>query len=119
MNSNFRTVAYLSAALILSTASIAWAQSGDMAKPKTIAENDKMLVTETYGKPGESTGSINRLGQFFYYVQGGMVELTYPDGTKTTVTRKTGESRIVTEKRPYSAKNVGTTTLHVIIVSLK
>jgi hypothetical protein len=119
MNSKIKTGIYFSTALTLSLAGTAWAQSGDMAKPKTIAENDKMLVTETYGKPGESTGSINRLGQFFYYVQGGTVELTYSDGTKTTVTRKAGESRIVTEKRPYAAKNVGTTTLHVIIVSLK
>ena len=117
MNSNIRIATFLATALTLSLP--AWAQSGEMSKPKTIAENDKMLVQETYGKPGESTGSINRLGQFFYYVQGGTVELTYSDGTKTTVTRKTGESRIVTEKRPYSAKNVGTTTLHVIIVSLK
>jgi hypothetical protein len=119
MNNTIRFAIYASTALTLSLAGPAWAQSGDMAKPKTIAENDKILVTETYGKPGESTGSVNRLGQFFYYVQGGTVELTYPDGTKATITRKTGESRIVTEKRPYSAKNVGNTTLHVIIVSLK
>lgn len=119
MNSNIRNAMYFSAALTLSTAGAAWAQSGDMAKPKTIAENDKMIVTETIGKPGESTASINRLGQFFYYIQGGTVELTYPDGTKQTVNRKTGESRIVTEKRPYSAKNVGTTTLHVLIVQPK
>jgi len=90
-----------------------------MSKPKTIAENDKMLVTETYGKPGETTPSINRLGQLYYYVQGGTVELNFADGTKTTVTRKTGEARIVTEKRSYSAKNIGTSTVHVITVTLK
>ena len=118
MNS-IRFVAYMSAALTLSLASPAWAQSGDMSKPKTIAENDKMVVTETYGKPGESTQSVNRLGQLYYYVQGGTVELTFADGTKSTVTRKTGEARIVAEKRAYSAKNIGTTTLHVLTVTLK
>jgi hypothetical protein len=117
MNSNIRTAIFFSAALSLTGS--AWAQSGEMAKPKTIAENDKMLVTETYGKPGESTPSVNREGQLYYYAQGGSVELTYSDGTKTTVTRKTGEARIVTEKRAYSAKNIGTTTLHVITVTLK
>jgi hypothetical protein len=119
MNCNITTVAYFSTALTLSLAGTAWAQSGSMAAPKTIAENDKMLVTETYGNPGESTPSVNRLGQFFYYIQGGTVELTYADGTKTTVTRKTGESRIVTEKRAYAAKNTGKTVLHVLIVTLK
>lgn len=78
-----------------------------------------MLVTETYGKPGESAPPTNRFGQLYYYMQGGTLELSYPDGTKTTVTRKTGEARIVTDKRTYSAKNVGTTTVHVVTVTLK
>ena len=119
MNSNIANTIYFSAALTLSLAGTAWAQSGGLASPKTIAENDKMLVTETYGKPGESTASVNRQGQLYYYVQGGTVELTYSDGTKATLTRKTGEARIVTDKRAYSAKNVGTTTLHVLTVTLK
>ena len=121
MTSKYRTATYFATALslTLSLAGSAWAQSGEMANPKTIAENDKMLVTETYGKPGESTPSVNRLGQLYYYIQGGRVELNFADGTKTTVTRKTGEARIVTEKRAYSAKNIGTTTLHVITVTLK
>jgi hypothetical protein len=119
MNSNIRIAIYFSAALILSLAGPAWAQSGEMSKPKTIAENDRVLVTETYGKPSESTPSVNRLGQVYYYVQGGSVELNFADGTETTVTRKTGEARIVTEKRAYSAKNIGNTTLHVVTVTLK
>lgn len=119
MNSNIRNTMYFSAAFTLSLAGAAWAQSGMMASPKTIAENDKMLVTETYGKPGESTPSVNRLGQLYYYVQGGTVELNYSDGTKATLVRKTGEARIVTEKRAYSAKNIGTTTIHVVTITLK
>ena len=121
MNRNTRVAAYCVSALTLSLAfsGPVSAQTGEMSKPKTIAENDKVLVTETIGKPGEATPSINRLGQVYYYVQGGTVELTYSDGTKATVTRKTGEARIVTEKRAYSAKNTGTTTIHVITTTLK
>ena len=119
MSSSIARTACLAAGLTLSLAGPGWAQSGEMSKPKTIAENDKMVVTETVGKPGESTASVNRQGQLYYYVQGGTVELNFADGTKTTVTRKTGEARIVTEKRSYSAKNVGTTTLHVVTVTLK
>ncbi|HYS45667.1 MAG TPA: hypothetical protein VEM35_04485 [Rhizomicrobium sp.] len=119
MNSNIAIAAYFAAALTLSLAGSAWAQSGETVKPKTIAENSKVVVTETSAKPGESTASVNREGQVYYYVQGGTVELTYSDGAKTTVTRKTGEARIVTEKRAYSAKNVGSGTVHVITVTLK
>jgi hypothetical protein len=115
MNSNIRIATYFTAALTLSLP--AWAQGTYQAK--TIAENDKVLVTEAYAKPGDITPSVNRLGQVYYYVQGGTVELNFADGTKTTVTRKAGEARIVTEKRAYSAKNVGTTTLHVVTVTLK
>jgi hypothetical protein len=118
MNNNIRIAACCILAVTLSLA-LAGPVRADMSKPKTIAENDKVLVTETYGKPGESTPSVNRLGQVYNYVQGGTVELTYSDGAKSTVERKTGEVRIVTEKRAYSAKNIGKTTVHVITVTLK
>jgi hypothetical protein len=117
MNGNIRIAACCVTALTLSLA-LAEPTRADMT-PKTIAENDKVLVTETYGKPGESTPSVNRLGQVYYYVQGGTVELNFADGTKTTVVRKTGEARIVAEKRAYSAKNIGTTTIHVVTVTMK
>src|SRR6188768_2563013 len=103
MNSNIRIATYITAALTLSLP--AWAQSGGSYQVKTIAENDKVLVTEAYAKPGDSTPSVNRMGQVYYYVQGGTLELNFADGTKTTVTRKAGEARIIAEKRPYSAKN--------------
>ena len=38
---------------------------------------------------------------------------------KYLVTFDNGEARIVTEKRSYSAKNIGTSTVHVITVTLK
>jgi len=116
---HFKAAVCFASFFTIALAAPAWAQSGTMAIPKTISENDKMVVAESIGKPGESSASIERQGQFYYYVQGGNVELTYDDGTKATVVRKTGESRIVTDKRAYSAKNIGTTTLRVIIVTLK
>ena len=59
------------------------------------------------------------VGQAFYYVHGGTVELTGADGKKQTFQRKTGAARIVTEKGAFSAMNVGKTTIHVIAFSLK
>ena len=47
------------------------------------------------------------------------MDLNLAGDTKTTVVRKTGEARIVVEKRAYSAKNIGTTTIHVVTVTMK
>jgi hypothetical protein len=54
-----------------------------------------------------------------YYLSGGTVERTYADGTKESVTRKTGQSLVNSEKRPYATMNTGTTTVHVIAIRLK
>jgi hypothetical protein len=54
-----------------------------------------------------------------YYLTGGTVERTFADGTKSTVTRKTGQALVNTEKRPYAVENTGTTTAHVIAIRLK
>src|SRR5262249_1712555 len=107
-------VGILFALILLSSPT--WAQ---VAEPKIIAENDKVVVSETIAKPGESTPVAVRLGQVNVYLEGGTAEATYADGSKATVTRKAGETRIIAEKRPYSARNIGTTTIHVISVTVK
>jgi hypothetical protein len=86
---------------------------------KTIAENEKLIVTDGVTRPGEVTPMQSREGWVYHYVIGGKVERTFADGSKDIVIRKTGETLIVTEKRPYSAKNIGTTTVHSIVVHLK
>ena len=86
---------------------------------KTIAENEKLIVTEAVGRPGTGTPMSSRAGIVYHYVTGGTFERTFADGSKDTVTRKTGETLLITEKRPYSTKNIGKTTVHVISVRLK
>ena len=50
-------------------------------------------------------------------ISGGTFERTFADGTKQTVTRKSGETALVTEKRAYGVRNAGTaTTIHLIEV---
>ena len=109
-----RRLALLPAFLLLPAS--AWAQ---IAEPKIIAENDKVMVSETIAQPGESTPVAVRLGTVNVYLEGGTAEATYADGTKATVTRKAGETRIIAEKRAYSARNIGTTTIHVITIAVK
>jgi hypothetical protein len=86
---------------------------------KTLAENEKVIVTDIVTRPGEGTPMDTREGRVSYYVTGGKIERTYADGTKTVVTRKAGLTMINTEKRPYSTRNIGTTTIHLISVKLK
>ena len=83
---------------------------------KVLAENAKTTVSDNVLKPGESGPMAVRNGGAFYYVTGGTFELTYQDGTKKTVTRKTGTATLSTEAKAYSPKNIGKTTIHVIAV---
>ena len=107
------------AALTLALSGSALAQAAGKATIKTIAENDKLVVIDGVTKPGEVTPLQSRDGWVYHYVTGGKVERTYSDGSKDVVTRKAGETLIINEKRPYSAKNIGTTTVHSIFVHLK
>ena len=91
----------------------------DMGTSKTLAQNDKLTVTENWLKPGQSAGMASRLGAAVYYIQGGTFELDYKDGTKKTVTRASGTARIATDAQPYDPKNIGKTTIHVIVFQPK
>lgn len=89
------------------------------ATQKVIAENEKLQVIDVVQKPGDTGPMASRLGLVVHWVTGGKVERTYDDGTKEVMNRKSGETALITEKRKYSVKNVGTTTTHLIEVQLK
>ena len=108
--------AIVAASFALIAASPAGAQT---AAPKKVFENEKIVVLDNLVKPGEETASANRGGLIYYYIQGGTVERTFADGTKESVTRKTGESFLNPEKRPYAVKNTGKTTIRVLSIQLK
>jgi len=91
----------------------------DMGTVKTLSQTDKLTITENWLKPGQSAEMASRLGAGVYYIQGGTFELDYKDGTKKTVTRATGTARIATDAQPYAPKNVGKTTIHVIVFQPK
>ena len=108
--------------LIASLALIALSPAGAQPKPgttKTVFENEKITVVDNVLKPGEESPSQDRAGLILYYISGGTVERTFADGKKETVTRKTGQSLVNPEKRPYAVTNTGKTTLHVITIKLK
>ena len=108
--------------LFASLALIASTPVGAQPKPatsKTVFENDKVAVIDSISKPGEGLPSSVRGGMILYYLSGGKVERTYADGTKETVTRKTGQALVNSEMRPYSTMNTGSTTVHVVAIRLK
>jgi hypothetical protein len=111
-----------SAIVSVSLVLIAFSPAGAQPKPgmsKTVFENDKVVVLDTVVKPGEGLPSADRSGAIYYYISGGKVERTFADGTKETVSRKTGQALMNSEKRPYAVANTGTTTVHVISFKLK
>ena len=107
----------------VSAMAIALAGSGPLlaadSMTKTLAENDKVVVIDNIAPPGAVSPMTSRLGLVAYYVNGGTSERAFADGTKEVIERKTGETLIVTEKRPYSLKNVGKTTIHVVTYRMK
>ncbi len=103
----------------MTTDKMSSAQTTPPYTTKVIAENEKLQVSDVVIKPGEGGAMRSREGLFTYSISGGSLERTYGDGTKEVVKRKTGESFLNREKRPYSTKNVGKTTIHLIAVQLK
>jgi hypothetical protein len=81
---------------------------------KTLDESDKLRVIDVVEKPGDTGPMTTRLGTVFYVISGGTFERTYADGTKEITPRKTGDTVLVKEKRAYSVKNIGTTTIHLV-----
>ncbi len=101
---------------------IASLPAGAQPKPamsKTVFDNDKVTIIESVSKPGEGLPTGVRGGEILYYLSGGKIERTFADGTKATVTRKTGQAVMNSEMRAYSTLNIGSTTVHVIAVKLK
>lgn len=86
---------------------------------KVLAENATTQVVDVTEAPGSVGAMSTRTGHIVYVISGGTLERTYADGSKETVARKAGEATIITEKRAYSVKNTGTTTVHLIEVVKK
>lgn len=130
MNRKTFVAAFCAAALTLAFSGTAFAQGMAMKKmpmgqtagqytTKTLAENEKMLVRDVVYKPGDTGPMQSRDGMVIYHITNSTVERTFADGSKQVVTPKAGEAEIINEKRPYSTKNIGKNTNHLIAVSQK
>jgi|ERR1700680_739310 quercetin dioxygenase-like cupin family protein len=86
---------------------------------KEIEQNDKLRVYEATYKPGDVSPSTKRPMRVIHALKGGTLERTYSDGTKETVKYKTGDTRIISEEKPYAVKNIGKGVVRLLVVAVK
>jgi hypothetical protein len=92
--------------------------AGEMTQ-KTLSENAKLAVIEMVAKPGETSPMQARPMRVVHVLSSGTFERTFADGKKEVIQEKAGETKILDEPKPYALKNIGKTTIHGIIVSMK
>ena len=113
------------AAIALAFSGAALAQDKKMdkgaAKPviKVVAENAKVVVTETTYAPGAESNTSRAETRVVRALAGGTLVRTYADGKKEKVIYKTGQVRINEPGPAYTAKNVGGSEIKLYVVRLK
>jgi quercetin dioxygenase-like cupin family protein len=97
------------------------AQDPAVVNAKTIKvkfENEKLRVLEAELPPGVKEAVHSHPAYVIYVVGGGKVRNYASDGTTTESELKTGEV-LYREPLTHAAENIGTTTMHFILVELK
>ena len=110
-------------ALAFSGAAVAQDKKMDKgaAKPviKVVAENAKVIVTETTYAPGAESSTSRAEIRVVRALKGGTLERTYADGKKEKVIYKTGQVRINEPGPAYTAKNIGKAPIVLYVVRVK
>jgi quercetin dioxygenase-like cupin family protein len=123
MSTNQRFVAVLAGCILLTVVGPVPAPAQDPAvvNAKTIwvkLENDRVRVLEAVLKPGDKEKMHSHPQYVIYVITGGKVRTHGADGTTTEAEMKDGD---VLYRGPLThwAENIGTTTIHLILVELK
>jgi quercetin dioxygenase-like cupin family protein len=113
-------------AVIAAFSFIAWAASASAQDPAVVQsrtvkvkfENEKVRVLEAELPPGVKEQVHSHPAYVIYVLTGGKVRNYAADGTTTETELKDGEV-LYREPLTHAAENIGTTTLHMILVELK
>lgn len=108
-------------ALLLTGPQIAIAQDVAVVNRDTIrvtVDNDKVRVMEATLKPGVKEQLHSHPSSIVYVLTGGKVRSHTPDGKVSDATYTAGQT-IYREPLTHWAENVGTTTIHLLVVELK
>ena len=95
------------------------AKGGPAPVIKVLAENAKVVVTETTYAPGAVSSTSRAEIRVVRALQGGTLERTYTDGKKEQRVYKTGEVRINEPGPAYTAKNIGNAPIVLYVVRVK
>lgn len=97
------------------------AQDPAVVNAKTIKvklENDRVRVLEATLKPGDKEQVHAHPASIIYVVSGGTTRNHASDGTTSEATLVAGDT-IYREPLTHWAENVGTTTIHLMVIELK
>lgn len=98
-----------------------WAQDPAAVNAKTIKvkfENERVRVLEAELPPGVKEKVHSHPAYVIYVLAGGKVRNYAADGKTTETELKTGEV-LYREPLTHAAENIGSTTMHMILVELK
>ncbi len=109
------------AALTLSVSAVSMGQdpltaAGHMYKKKL--DNEKVRVMEVTFKPGQSTPWHSHPDHMANALTGGTLKIYRPDGKSQTAKLKAGDVLWIPGEK-HRAKNLGKTTLRVLVVEVK
>ncbi len=106
---------------LAATATFVSAQDPAVVNANTIKvkfENDRVRVLEAELPPGVKEAVHSHPAYLFYVMAGGKVRNYAADGKVTETELKTGEV-LFREPLTHAAENIGSTTLHLVLVELK
>jgi quercetin dioxygenase-like cupin family protein len=123
MTAMFRRTALAGAALtvLLVFAGAVAAQDPAVVNAKTIKvklDNDRVRVLEATLKPGDKEQLHSHPASIIYVIDGGTVRNHASDGTTAEGKYVAGDT-LYREPLTHWAENIGTTTIHLIVVELK
>ena len=113
--------ASLAAVSLIVTTSSVWAQDPAVVQSKTVKlkfENERVRVLEAELPPGVKEQVHSHPAYVIYVLAGGKVRNYASDGKTTETELKTGDV-IYREPLTHAAENIGTTTMHMILVEMK
>ena len=106
--------------VLVRTASVS-AQDPAVVNPKTVKvkfENEKVRVLEAELPAGVKEAVHSHPAYVIYVLAGGKVRNYAADGKTTETELKTGDV-LYREPLTHAAENIGTTTMHMILVEMK
>jgi len=111
----------VSGLLMLAGSRAASPQDPAVVNAKTIhvkLENSRVRSLEAILQPGDKEQMHSHPAYVIYVIAGGKARNHLPDGTTTEAVFKTGDV-LYRDPLTHWAENIGTTTIHLILVELK